>query len=502
MANLLKCLKTALPGGLLIGLLAGSAMAASSPPQDNPALQTTTEKESSAQADAAITPKTTATQGKEQAKANEKGKKNDETQHPFLLERDQISVPGNPGADNVLFGTGWLGRELGLTESSGVRLGGIWLGNADIQMSGRLPGSASFNSLGIVDVLIDMDKVANIEGGSFAATFLQFDGQPSNTRAGVMTGYNGITEQAPLNRSELYELWWRQLLFDNKLSIRAGKSVPTFDFNNVSRRLPIPDEKPYVAAVSGLLFTPIFVNPSILGVMPGYYNSAWGLTLSATPSDNTYLTYGLYDGSLGLNRQTGIHAGPIFDTYFTIGEAGISWGSDLPGRFALGGWGQGGDMGSVLPNASTGARLNQNGAQGIYTTASNRLMNVTHESGTGVLLGYFQYGINNSRTMIANQFVGGGLTGIGIVPFRPRDSAGLGFGVSWLNEPPSDQSTSTEILTQFYYQAHLIGDIYFQPTFSYVPNPGDHLAPGKTISGCTASCPSMTSMIFQIVALF
>ncbi|MFZ4655311.1 MAG: carbohydrate porin, partial [Methylococcaceae bacterium] len=294
MANLLKCLKTALPGGLLIGLLAGSAMAASSPPQDNPALQTTTEKESSAQADAAITPKTTATQGKEQAKANEKGKKNDETQHPFLLERDQISVPGNPGADNVLFGTGWLGRELGLTESSGVRLGGIWLGNADIQMSGRLPGSASFNSLGIVDVLIDMDKVANIEGGSFAATFLQFDGQPSNTRAGVMTGYNGITEQAPLNRSELYELWWRQLLFDNKLSIRAGKSVPTFDFNNVSRRLPIPDEKPYVAAVSGLLFTPIFVNPSILGVMPGYYNSAWGLTLSATPSDNTYLTYGLY----------------------------------------------------------------------------------------------------------------------------------------------------------------------------------------------------------------
>ena len=159
-------------------------------------------------------------------------------------------------------------------------------------------------------------------------------------------------------------------------------------------------------------------------------------------------------------------------------------------------------MGSVLPNATTGARLNQNGAQGIYTTASNRLMNFTHEGGTGVLLGYFQYGINNSRTMIANQFVGGGLTGIGIVPFRPRDSAGLGFGVSWLNEPPSDQSTSTEILTQFYYQAHLIGDIYFQPTFSYVPNPGDHLAPGKTISGCTASCPSMTSMIFQIVALF
>lgn len=424
--------------------------------------------------------------------------------HP-LVEQEQISVPGNPGADNVLFGTGWLGRQLGLSESSGVRLGGLWLGNADIQMSGRMPGSASFNSMGIVDVLLDMDKIMGIEGGSFAATFLQFDGQDSNTRAGVMTGYNGITEQGPYNRSELYELWWRQALLDNKVSIRAGKTVPTFDFNNVSRRLPIPDEKPYVAAVSGLLFTPIYVNPSILGVMPGYYNSAWGLTLSVTPTDNTYITYGAYDGSLGLNRQTGVHAGPIFDTYFTIGEAGLSWGGERPGKFAIGGWGQGGDMSSVQPNAVTGDRSSQNGAQGLYTTATNRLMDFSHEGGTGVVLGYFQYGINNSRTMIANQYVGGGLTGIGIIPFRPRDSAGMGFGVSWLNEPPLERSDSTEILTQFYYQAHLVGDIYFQPTFSYVPNPGAHgpYSPGtKPLSGCQSACPSMTSMIFQIVALF
>lgn len=427
--------------------------------------------------------------------------KSDAHLHPFLVEREQISVPGNPGADNVLFGTGWLGRQLGLSESSGARLGGLWLGNADIQMSGRMAGSATFNSLGIVDALFDMEQIAGIQGASFSATFLQFDGQDSNGRGGVMTGYNGITEQAPRNRSELYELWWRQALLDNRLSVRVGKSVPTFDFNNVSRRLPIPDEKPYVASVSALLFTPIFVNPSILGVMPGYYNSAWGITLSVTPTEQTYFTYGAYDGSLGLNRQTGIHAGPLFDTYFTIGEAGFSWGGSHPGKFAVGGWSQGGNMGSVLPNATTGATLEQNGAQGIYTTASDRLMSFTEEGG-GVLLGYFQYGINNSRTMIANQFVGAGLTGIGLIPSRPRDSAGLGIGVSWLNQPPAGQSNSTEILTQFYYQAHVIGDIYFQPTFSYVPNPGDHLGPGRTISGCNASCPSMTSMIFQVVALF
>ena len=506
MAKLLTLLKTALPSGLLFGLIVGSAMAAPSPTQDKPDLKKATDQSSTPISNVAITPETGAPQGESHSRKKEKEKENEkvkhQAKHPYLIAREQTSIPGNPGADNVLFGTGWLGRELGFSESSGFRLGGLWIGNADIQMSGRMPGSGSFNSLGIVDALFDMEKLAGIKGASFSATFLQFDGQDSNARAGMMTGYNGLTQQAPLNRSELYELWWRQTFFDDKISIRAGKTVPTFDFNNVSRRLPIPDEKPYVAAVSGLLFAPIFVNPSILGVMPGYYNSAWGLTLSATPTENTYLTYGLYDGSLGLNHQTGIHAGPIFDTFFTIGEAGVSWKGDLPGKFAVGGWGQGGEMGSVLPNATTGERLSQNGAQGIYTTMSNRLTSFSHESGTGVVVGYFQYGINNSRTMIANQFVGGGLTGIGIIPFRPRDSAGLGIGVSWLNEPPNNRSTSTEILTQFYYQAHVIGDIYFQPTFSYVPNPGGHSGSDKSLSGCTASCPAMTSMIFQVVALF
>jgi len=62
----------------------------------------------------------------------------------------------------------------------------------------------------------------------------------------------------------LYQLWWRQALLDERLIVRIGKSIPTFDFNNVSSRLNIPNEEPYVANVSGLLFTPIFVNPSVL----------------------------------------------------------------------------------------------------------------------------------------------------------------------------------------------------------------------------------------------
>lgn len=224
--------------------------------------------------------------------------------------------------------------------------------------------------------------------------------------------------------------------------------------------------------------------------MPGYYNSAWGITTTVAPTPGTYASYGIYDGSLARGRQTGTHAWPTFNSYyFNIGEAGTSWTGDYPGKFAVGAWGQSG----LQTQPFNGKQ--QSGAQGIYTTLSNRLWTMQREDGSGAIIGYFQYGINNSRAMLVNQFVGGGIAGFGVIPNRPKDSLGMGFGVSWLNAPPLEQSN--EILTQFYYQAHLIGDLFFQPTFSYVPNPG---VPAASATG--AGYPSATSMIFQLVALF
>ncbi|NDE33558.1 MAG: hypothetical protein EB012_01710, partial [Gammaproteobacteria bacterium] len=69
MANLLKPLKTALSGGLLLGLILGSGMASSSPSQDNPVLKTTTGKASTGEPNTATTPQTTPTQGDNPAKA-------------------------------------------------------------------------------------------------------------------------------------------------------------------------------------------------------------------------------------------------------------------------------------------------------------------------------------------------------------------------------------------------------------------------------------------------
>src|SRR5262249_30760976 len=163
--------------------------------------------------------------------------------------------------------------------------------------------------------------------------------QPINDLAGAFPGYDGLEGAPPLVRSELYQFWYRQALFDDRLIFRIGKSVPTFDFNNVVRPVPVSDPAAAIPAVSGLIYNPVFVNPTMQGVIPGYYNSACGVTTTFAPTKAIYLNYGFYDGNRARGVQTGI-TGPHFNGYyFHIGEIGYAYhaGPDrMPGNVGLG----------------------------------------------------------------------------------------------------------------------------------------------------------------------
>jgi porin len=143
-------------------------------------------------------------------------------------------ISSNPGAVNIITRTGLLGRTIGLDEIPGIRLGGLWIVDADYLITGGLkPRTWSFNSALMLDLNLDAAKLLDIPGGSLGVEMLQFDGAPANQKAGVVTGYDGLTEPKPLDRTELYELWWRQSFFEDLLVLRVGKTLPTYDFNSV-----------------------------------------------------------------------------------------------------------------------------------------------------------------------------------------------------------------------------------------------------------------------------
>jgi porin len=383
-----------------------------------------------------------------------------------------LGISANPAAVQGATGSGeaqrFLLKQFGVKDDHGVRFGGVWLSDCNwLITGGEKPGAFSCNSALVLDNHTNLKKLTGWwTGGSFGAEFLQLNASPTNTQAGSVQGYNGTPGSDPLTRSELYELWIRQELFHGKLAVRVGKLTPTRDFGAVLRPVPTRDAASFIPSVSGLLYTPVFKNPTMYGVSPGFYNSASGVTLNFTPIKQWYINYGAYDGNLARGVQTG-EKGPTFNGYYyQIAETGLAWrlGRErLPGQAGAGLWHQTG----VLHGP---AGISQDGTNGVYAFGSQRLWFRDPGQNNAGVSTFFQVGKNESRTLPINKFLGGGFTGFGLVPSRPNDSAGI--GVAWSRLNPNIFKRSSELMLQSYYQARMAKGIYLQPTLTYIPTPG------------------------------
>lgn len=383
------------------------------------------------------------------------------------------SISSNPAAVNATSGSGalqdYLEKKLGISNNHGISLQGAWIGDSNRLFSGGIQDAkkTTSNSVGLLDLSIDMQKFNGWKGGLFSIQFLQQNAENTNGQAGVIQGYNSLPDVYPFNRSELYALWYRQAFFDDRFFLRIGKTITTLDFNNMVKPVALDKGDPNIPAVTGLIYTPIFINPAVDGVMPGYTNTAYGITANFTPVKAWYLSYGIYDGSLASGKQTGL-MGPTFNgAFFQVLETGSDWRlgkNGLPGTLGLGLWHQSGLIRQAF--------LTENAATGVYLFGSQRLWYKHPGHDTSGISGFYQYGINNSSVLPMNQSIGAGLTAFGLVADREYDSLGAGFSLVWLNQRITDRKT--ELMFQIYYQAKIIKDIYLQPVLSYVPDPGQN----------------------------
>lgn len=383
------------------------------------------------------------------------------------------SISSNPAAVNVETGSGaiqqYIEKKLHIQDNHGISLQGAWIGDTNRLFGGGLPSAkkSTSNSVGIIDLSIDMEQFNGWKGGLFSAQFLQENAQNTNGPAGVIQGFNSLPDVPPYNRSELYALWYRQALFDDKLFIRLGKTITTLDFNNVVKPVPLSQNDPNIPAVTSLIYTPIFISPAVDGLMPGYTNTAYGMTATFTPIKTWYASYGIYDGNLASGKQTGL-TGPTFNgNYFQVGETGSAWrlGKDQkPGTIGIGLWHQTG----LIKQGN----LAERGSTGTYLFGSQRLWYKHPGKDTSGISGFYQYGINNSKVLPMKQSIGAGLTAFGLVANRASDSIGAGVSLAWLNQRVTNRKK--EIMFQIYYQAMLFKYIYLEPVLSYIPNPGQN----------------------------
>lgn len=391
----------------------------------------------------------------------------------ILAPDTSTSISSNPAAVYSATGNGvlqsYIEKQLGIKNNHGISFGGVWLGDVNQLFSGGIdhPDRTTLNSSLLLDISADTQKLAGWPGGGFGVQLLQLNAQSTNEQSGIVQGYNSVPGPLPLNRFELYQLWFRQELFDKKLIFRIGKTVPTYDFNNVVKPVALDNANVFIPSVSGLIYTPIFVNSSMLGVIPGYYNSAYGINLSFAPIKTWYVSYGIYDGNLARGEQLGLHATPTFNgAYYQIAETGLAWllGQEgKPGTFAVGAWHQDGEIKSP-------PTVTENSASGFYLFGSQRVWyRDPNVDSSGYSL-FYQYGVNNSRALPVRKYIGAGLTAFGLIGNRVDDSLGIGAAFAWLN--PNIFNHSNELLIQTYYQAQIFKELYLEPVITYSPSPG------------------------------
>jgi porin len=376
------------------------------------------------------------------------------------------SISSNPGAVNIELGTGALGEALGIKHDSGIKLGGIWIGDINYLIAGGAkPHKWGGNNLFQLGVYLDTEKLHWWNGGLFGTEFLQFNGRPVNVQAGCVQGYNSLSGPPPRDRTEFYQFWFRQEFFKKKLIFRIGKLAPALDFNNVVKPLPIAEESLSIPATTGLIYATLFINGTLLGILPGYYDTICGVTATYAPMETFYISYGLYDGNMARQKRTGLR-GPQFNGYrFQIAEMGCSWNfgkSQLPGNIGIGAWDQTGKL--------TTSKTKERGIQGVYIFGTQRLWRRNPGIDNSGIIGFLQLGINNSNTLPINQYFGTGVTFLGLVPGRIKDSFGVGLALSKLNRHTF--ARKSELLLQGYYEMFLVKDVFFLTAISYFPKPG------------------------------
>ncbi|MEM1059200.1 MAG: carbohydrate porin [Verrucomicrobiota bacterium] len=313
------------------------------------------------------------------------------------------------------FFTGTWGGVREALYDEGVQIAGGYIGNPYGNVSGGTREAFTWHHHVFLGLSLDMEKLIDVEGGSFFAAGRWRGGGVLSEEIGI----NGLFEPTAFFGSEgwrLNNVFYQQEFLDGDFVVRAGRLIACNEFAVI----PIT-----------FLFINDALDANIVGISENVPfatgNSAWGMMVWGYPVEDLYIQAGVYHDppSSGAEYRAGLDFGIDLDRdgYLFLSE--IGWDPDdimgnLPGSYVLGGYLYGSE---TLVNFNTGNSIDS--TWGIYGYATQMVYSETETvDQQGLSLFVSASGAPSDENPL-DFYLSAGAVYVGLIPGRETDQFGV-----------------------------------------------------------------------------
>ncbi len=366
----------------------------------------------------------------------------------------------------------WWGLR-GDLEKKGLTFLLVYTGDMAFNTTGGSKKGSTYFGIFEMGISVDTEKLGLWKGGTFYVNGTSSFGRRYLTGelSGDMQGASNI--EAP-HTTKLFELWFEQKLFDDKLAVLIGIHDLNADFDVIENG-------------GDLLNGSFGIQPTLTGNTSAsvYPTAGAAIRIKYSPNEKWDFLVGVFDGDQGdsggnnrhgLNNTLNNEGGVL-----TIGEVDYHLNlpmpfaaNPLPGTIRLGGWLHSDNFDDVTDLNEFGDPIEHGDNFGVYVNADQTVYKENTDEkdaqGLGIFMQYSQ--VPQDRNEIS-MYRGFGLRYTGLIPKRDEDTLSFGMAQAFISDSLRNSSGQEdyERVLEFTYKMQLTPAIVFQPDVQFITNP-------------------------------
>lgn len=345
--------------------------------------------------------------------------------------------------------------------------------------SGGIEDGARYANLVETALTIDLDKLFGWHGGTVYIMAIGAQGWDPGEAVGSISAPSNLAADETF---KLFEAWFEQSFFDDRLSILAGLYAADSEFDAKSTA----DVFLNGAFGTGLDFSETGLNgPSI------FPTTSLGVRVRANITEVILLRVAVLDGVAGdpddpLGTQVHLNDG---DGVLVLSELNYEPSGFEFLRLGLGSWLYTTEFDDWLATKPNGDPARRNGSFGVYGFVEGVLFSEADAPDQG-LSGFLRIGGADEDVNQIGTFYSAGLVYTGLLPARDDDVLGLGVAVGvngdkyrQARQQAGESTRTAEISLELTYRAQITPWFSFQPVLQYYIDPGTDPALSDSIVG-------------------